>query len=247
MSRTPRPILVGAALAAGMALTVSGCSSSGTPAGGTADAGPSSSAPASPSPATRTLSKAELQQALLTSAEVPTGYKASPPAKGESFFETADTAIPASCQPINDIATDNAAIKPSAAVNQDYPQPAKPTAMIFSRLVSYPAGDAEKAMTALEGALKSCSTFKSKSSDNGTISSARLTVQSGPSLGDEAVTLEVAAESQGATFTVSLVDIRVGSSMAVFMSFDSKAAKAPVVPQELMAKQVAKLKAAAAG
>ncbi|MGW9031306.1 hypothetical protein ACWGQ5_46215 [Streptomyces sp. NPDC055722] len=244
MSHTIR--LAGAALVAGLALASSGCSSSGTATGGAA-VSPAASAPASPSPVDRTLTKAALQQALLTSAEVPAGFKASKPDKGEDMFGKADTTMPAGCQPIADIAANDAAIRPSAAVDQDYPQPAKASAMIFSRLVSYPAGDAEKAMTALKVAVKSCATYKSKSPDDGSITRVRLAVQPGPALGDDAVTLDATGDVQGHALTIRLVDIRIGSSMAVFASFDFKAAKVPAVPQLLMAKQVEKLKAAATG
>ncbi|MEU1599161.1 hypothetical protein ABZ468_41740 [Streptomyces sp. NPDC005708] len=251
MSRTTR--LAGAALVAGLALAVSGCSSSGTATGGAAASpaastpAPGASAPASASPVDHTLTKAALQQALLTSAEVPAGFKASKPDKGEDMFGKADTTMPASCQPIADIAANDAVIRPSAAVDQDYPQPAKASAMIFSRLVSYPAGDAEKAMTALKVAVKSCPTYKSKSPDDGSLTRVRLAVQPGPALGDDAVTLDATGDVQGHALTIRLVDIRIGSSMAVFASFDFKAAKVPAVPQLLMAKQVEKLKAAATG
>jgi hypothetical protein len=163
------------------------------------------------------------------------------------MFGKADTTMPASCQPIADIGANDAAIRPSAAVDQDYPQPAKASAMIFSRLVSYQAGDAERAMTALKVAVKSCATYKSKSSDDGSITRVRLAVQQGPALGDDAVTLDATGDVQGHAVTIRLVDIRIGSSMAVFASLDLNAAKVPAVPQLLMAKQVEKLKAAATG
>src|SRR5512147_2049951 len=245
MSRTTR--LAGGALVASLALAVSGCSSSGT-APDDAAASPAASTPApasasaSPSPVDHTLTKAALQQALLTSAEVPAGFKASKPDKGEDMFGKADTTMPASCQPIADIAANDAAIRPSAAVDQDYPQPAKASAMIFSRLVSYPAGDAEKAMTALKVAVKSCATYKSKSSDDGSITRVRLAVWPGPALGDDSVTLDATGDVQGHALTIRLVDIRVGSSMAVFASLDFEAAKVPAVPRLLLAKQVEKLK-----
>ncbi|MEU6324715.1 hypothetical protein [Streptomyces sp. NPDC047009] len=75
----------------------------------------------------------------------------------------------------------------------------------------------------------------------------RLAVQPGPALGDDAVTLDATGDVQGHALTIRLVDIRIGSSMAVFASFDFKAAKVPAVPQLLMAKQVEKLKAAPNG
>lgn len=253
MSRTTR--IAGASLVVGVALTVSACSSSGTTAGSTAASPAASSAAsapaapapsASPSPIAHTLTKAELQQALLTSADLPAGFKKSKPAKGEEMFSTADTTTPTSCQPIADVAADNAVIKPSAAVDQDYPQPAKPSQMIFSRLVSYPAGDAEKAMTALKAALKSCATYKSKSSDDGSITSIRVAVQPNPSQGDDAVTVDATGDIQGHPITIRLIDIRVGSSMAVFGSIDANGGKALAVPAQLLTKQVDKLKAAAA-
>ncbi|MFF4652953.1 hypothetical protein [Streptomyces sp. NPDC001380] len=257
MPRFSRPALTGAALLSVLALGAVACDS-GSGKGGADAAGaatPASSAPASPSeaaspsaPPVPALTAAQLKRAALTAADLPSGYRVARPAKGEDLLGSRATATPAACQPIQDMGAGKRAVKPTAAVDQNYPRTDKPTVMTFSRIAAYAPGGAERAMADLRAAVKACPSYTSKDDSDGTVTKIKVKVVQAPSQGDDAIALDLAGSSDGAPLVIRMVQVRSGSSLALFAALDfMEGGRAVEVAPELLEKQVGKLKAAAAG
>ncbi|WP_055585611.1 hypothetical protein [Peterkaempfera griseoplana] len=248
MTRTARPILRTAALASGVALGVAGCTSgvshadgtsTSTPAGASAPVSAAAAQPAAP------LTSAQLKGAALSAADIPPGFTVTTATEDEAFFASAaDTAKPASCQPIQDMGADDGAIKPTATADNSYLQPANAADLLFGRIAAYRAGDAEKALADLRTALKSCTSYRSTSPSDGTVTAVTTHVLPAPSLGDGAIAFDLTGTSNGKMAAIRVTEIRVGSSLVLFAGVRVSGAGAANIPTPLMAKQVDALKAA---
>ncbi|WP_377273197.1 hypothetical protein [Peterkaempfera sp. SMS 1(5)a] len=257
MTRTARPILRIAALASGVALGAAGCTSGGSHADGTPASAPVSasatasatvSAPASTAAAqpAAPLTAAQLEGAALSAADIPAGFSVSAASSDEAFFASAsDTAKPASCQPIADMGADDGAIRPTATADNNYLQSARAADLVFGRIAAYRAGDAEKALADLRTALKSCTSYRSTTKSDGTVTAVTTRALPAPSLGDAAVAFELTGTSGGKAMVIRMTEIRVGSSLVLFAGLRVHGTGAADIPAALMAQQVDNLKAAA--
>ncbi|MFG1805173.1 hypothetical protein [Streptomyces sp. NPDC049040] len=246
---------MGSALLSVLALGASACASGSDdkPAAATpASSAPASSAPSTPAassaPAAAALSADQLKGALLTAADLPAGYKAATPKPEEDILGQTATATPAACQPIQDMGAGKKSVRPTAAADQNYSQKSKPFVKVFGRIAAYAPGDAEKAMADLKAAAKACPTYTSKDDADGTVGKTVVKSLQPVSLGDDAVALELTVTTDGESMVLPFTQIRVGSTIALFATMDvTKLDQAVGFPQPLLAKQVEKLKAAAAG
>ncbi|WP_055588094.1 hypothetical protein, partial [Peterkaempfera griseoplana] len=203
-------------------------------------AGCSSGKGGSSGPAAKVLTKAQLQAAALTAEELPAGYRIVKPASADALFTSTSTTVPAQCQPIQDIG----AGKPTAAWAQNYPQAAKRTQVLASRIASYPAGGAERTMADLEGALKHCAAFRAANNKDGSVTTVQVTPGKAPALGDDSVQLDLASSGGGSITSLRMVLVRTGTAIALFSAFDISSGKPVPLPQRILSAQVDKLKAA---
>jgi hypothetical protein len=247
--------LVSSALLSVLALGASACGSDSDDkpsADVSASSTPASSALSTPAassaPAAAALSAGQLKSALLTAKDLPTDYTATTPKPDEDILGQTATATPAVCQPIQDMGAGRKSVRPTEAVNQNYSQKSKPFVKVFGRIAAYAPGDAQKAMADLKAAAKACPAYTFKDDADGTAGKTVVKSLQPVSLGDDAVTLELTITTDGTSMVLPFTQIRVGSSIALFATMDvTKLDQAVEFPHELLAKQVEKLKAAAAG
>ncbi|GGO89871.1 hypothetical protein [Wenjunlia tyrosinilytica] len=244
-----RPIVISAALVPVMALGLTACGGdddSKAEGKGKGRSKGSASAPASSGgKAAAALTKAQLTAAALTAQDLPAGYKVVKPKGADDLFGTTATATPSRCQPLQDMGAGKDSVRPTAVVDQNYPQSAKPSALLFSRIAAYSGGNAQKAMADLKDAAESCPSYTSKDTSDGTVSTVKVTTEKAPALGDESVLLNMTTTSDGETFTVRTIHTRVGSTLSMFLTFDIRSTNRAELPRKILAKQADKLKAAA--
>jgi hypothetical protein len=216
--------IASASLVAAVGLTAAGCSSGKGSSGSAA----------------RVLTKAQLQAAALTAGELPAGYRIVKPASADALFTSTSTTTPTRCQPVQDIG----AGKPIAAWAQNYPQAAKRTQVLASRIAAYAEGGAERTMADLEGALKRCSSFRAKNNMDGSVTTVKVTPGKAPALGDDAVQLDLTSSGGGGISALRMVLVRTGTTVALFSAFDISSGKPVPLPQQVLSKQVDKLRAA---
>ncbi|WP_055586680.1 hypothetical protein [Peterkaempfera griseoplana] len=270
MPRASRSILLTAALASSAALGLTGCSSDGggsdtatpsaavstpasAPASASAPVSASASAPASASASTpaagsaggsaKPLTKAQLNGAALTAADLPPDFRVSTPSADNALFASdTDTAEPASCQPVPDIAASDGAIRPTATADRDYQSSAMPGQGFYGRIAAYRAGDAEKAMARLHAALKTCTFYRSRSGD--AVTEVRIRTLQAPAVGDDSVMFQLSGTTAGRTLDIRMTEVRVGSSVAVFAGVSQSGTGSVPIPTQLMTLQADKLRAA---
>jgi hypothetical protein len=246
-----------AALGLSVALTVTACGSSGTgaapaaaggasapAAGATAPAAaPSTTAPAAaaptsaPAPAgpSRVLSKAELQAALVATGDL-NGYTMMemPMEIGKAVLSTR----PADCQPIDGIRTGKIKPDPAAYVFTGAAAGAgsSPTALTQIMLASIDGDGAHQVLAALKSALTTCTGYEGSIPKRGTVAALPA-----PALGEEAVSYTLPSDGQTQELTV----VRVGSVVAVFSPSTVPGGGPAKTPQELVARQLDKIRTTA--
>ncbi|MCG6498271.1 hypothetical protein [Kitasatospora sp. A2-31] len=242
------------ALGLSAALMAAACGSSGAgdgkaaadgPAAPTAAAPATAPVPGSPAPAgaqppapARVLDAVQLQAAVLATGDLP-GYTATgwPVETGRS--EPLPT-TPQDCQPVENIRTGK--IRPAAS--------AKAAGSVMSAdaggagvgilLGGFEGDGAKQVLAALRTALKSCTHY-----EGGVPRPATVAALPAPALGDEAVSYTLAYGANTQEVTV----VRQGAVVAVFapgnLSGGGKGGPATKVPQEVVARQLEKLRKAA--
>lgn len=224
-----------------------GDASKGSPTSG-APVSPSVSPSASPSPDDpgKTLTKAQLEKALVTSADLP-GYVMN---KGNvELMDPAENqkADKAECQPIADqLNTKPSHVRKAYAgttiAKRGIPVSGSSVQFTSELLSSYEPGEADMVIQELKTALTTCVQFKTKA-PSGKTTSFLVKPEGEPSVGDAAVsyTLEDVADKAAGVATITVV--RTGAVTATYLSI--KAAGHGEMPAGLAAKQNEKLKKAA--
>ncbi|MFC8452229.1 hypothetical protein [Kitasatospora sp. NPDC057223] len=246
-----------AALGLSVALTVTACGSSGTGAAPTAAgsastpaagapapaAAPSTSAPAAaaptgapaPAPAgpSRVLGKAELQAALVATGDL-NGYTMMemPMEIGKAVLSTR----PADCQPIEGIRTGKIKPDPAAYVITGAAAGSSPTALTQIMLASIDGDGAHQVLAALKSALTTCTGYEGSIPKRGTVAALPA-----PALGEEAVSYTLTSDGQAQELTV----VRLGSVVAVFSPSTVPGGGPAKTPQELVARQLDKIRTTA--
>ena len=191
---------------------------------------PSASA-SSPGRAGKGLTAAQLRAALVTTSDLPSGWRAGPP---ETEDDSSSTADKAACQPILDMingtGTGTAASGPRVSAELTAPGASEARTQVL--LASYEA-TANKLLTDVKAALPSCATFRAEFLTY-TIAPAR-----GPALGDDSVSFVVSSSIADVTLTTT----RVGNVLVNAAQLGGDTA----VPEPVLRAQVDKVAAAQRG
>ncbi|WP_377273747.1 hypothetical protein [Peterkaempfera sp. SMS 1(5)a] len=202
MTCTARPILRTAAPDSDVALGVAGWSSGGSHADGTsttqasAPAGASATMPTAAAQRAAPLTAAQPKGAALSGTDLPAGFAVHAAAEDDTLFASAtDTAKPASSRAIADIAGDDGAIEPTGPADTDYLQTTHMIGLLFGHIAAYGASDAEKTLAGLRTALMCCTSHRTTTEADRTVTAGKTRVLPAPCLGNGAIAFEVTGTS----------------------------------------------------
>lgn len=211
-----------------------------------------STAPAAPS--AKALTPAQLKQAALVSKDVE-GYEITEMTEKEVAEGGSAKSDKAECQPVAELLGSDFALAPTTSVYRTYAVTGaganadNPEAGLggMIRLSSHKAGDGEKVLESVRGALKACAggfTATDGAGDKQEVSEVKEVLI--PEAGDESVgfTLATKDKEEG---KLKFILVRSGAEVVTFFGFNMTAPEQPEVPQLLVSTQVDKLAKAAKG
>jgi hypothetical protein len=198
-----------------------------TPAEVTPSATPTPSPTPTPTPAVLSLTQAQVSAALLTAADLGTGW--GPDTSGMFSSNSSNSKgakyAPASCA--DAAAALDAADKPSSATGEATFTTADTSKLLDETIDSVPGSTTEDLTTFL-AMVATCPKFTETDTD-GTVVSYEMSGSTVPGLGDAAAALHILATSSGLTIPMDAVFVQVGEEQISLMGlgFDSPTAMLP--------------------
>ncbi|MFE3323580.1 hypothetical protein [Streptomyces sp. NPDC059176] len=236
----------GLALAGGLAAALlTGCTGSPDESGSPGPSGASGNPAGKGGPRSAVLLADALRTALITETELPS-YQAQDISPSERRPETDR----AECSPLAEMTASGAARTPEAAdwASRSFLSSGTPGLTVTVSLFSYQGEGARTTLANVRKALKACANGFSTSgnTDGGTVKYVDVKSEDAPEGGDEAVAWTMTGTTPGNAMPVHLTAVRQGRNVAVFFALNLLEPKEAQLPDDLHARQVAKLAKAVA-